>query len=165
MDRVDELTRKDLIKGLDSRTKKYSKKVKQPVYKGITKDYTIIFDVPSATTSGVFYTVKINLSEYESLKNDTDLSTNEKLRLCIDGDVKISCNCPAAKFWGYDYILSQLAAKEGFDEDRYPTVRNPQLDGTLCKHAYVAVRYLGRLWKKISKDIDSNNFIGDDSNE
>lgn len=158
MDRVDELTRKDLIKGLDKRTKKYSKKLTTPIYKGITSDYTVVFLVPSSDRT-TQYTVLINLVEFKDFDNDTTLSTEDKVRLCIDGDVKLNCTCPAMRYWGYEYILSQLDSIDGTEQTIYPSVRNPELEGTLCKHAYVAVRYLGKLWKKIAKDIDTMNFI------
>lgn len=155
---LDEITRKDLIKGVDRRTKKYSKQIKKVIYKGITKDYTIRCEVPSATGSSN-YKVTIKLDELKSLMPMDDLTTQEKVRLALFGDVKVSCTCPAFKYFGYAYITTQLDANDKSPEHREPTVRNPNLDGTLCKHAYVAVRSIGKIWKRIAKDINTMNYI------
>lgn len=157
--RVDELTRKDIFKAIDKRTLNYSKKVKTPKYIGITKDYIIHIEVPSVSEPSINYTVKVKLQEFKNLEKDTSLTTEDKVRLSIDGDVLISCNCPAFKWWGYEYISTELGVKEGDPQTIFPNIRNPKLDGILCKHAYIASRYMGRWWKKISYDINNKNFI------
>lgn len=59
------------------------------------------------------------------------------------GDVFVACNCPAAQYWGYNYIGTQLAYQyPGYEEGRYPDVRNPDLRGTVCKHADRVLRWM-----------------------
>lgn len=158
--RIDELTRKDFINNVDNRTKRYSKKVKGVRYIGITSDYVIHMGVTSVTASpSTEYLVKIKLLDYPKIQDSKDLSTEDKVRLSIDGDIKVSCTCTAYKYWGYKYIMTQLSSNEDSNEDRFPTIRNPKLEGTLCKHSMIALRGFGKWWKKISYDIDNRNFI------
>ncbi len=49
-------------------------------------------------------------------------------------DLRVVCNCPAFKWWGYAYIASQLTYKFGRAQEIFPGVRNPMLRGTVCKH-------------------------------
>ena len=51
-----------------------------------------------------------------------------------DADVKVSCNCPAAKYWGFDYIQTKRKSKAGEPETRRPRIRNPHEYGVACKH-------------------------------
>jgi hypothetical protein len=48
-------------------------------------------------------------------------------------DARIHCDCPAYLYWGYAYINTQLDTQL-VNEDRFPGVRNPGLDGIICKH-------------------------------
>lgn len=158
--RLDEISRADLLKDIDKRTKKYSKLVKGATYKGITSDYVVHMSVPSVTSNPpTVYTVKIKLLDFPLLMDDETLTMRERVRLALIGDLSISCTCPAFKWYGYEYILSQIDAHEGDEQTIYPKVRNPKLDGTLCKHAYIAVRLYGKFWSKIAKDILESNFI------
>lgn len=155
---LDEITRKDLTKGVDRRSKRNAKQIKRVVYKGITKDNVIKCEALSSSGRD-WYKVTIELSELKDLMPMDDLTSEEKIRLALFGDVKVSCDCPAAKYWGYNYITTQLGAKDGDPEDREPIVKNPNLEGTLCKHAYVTVKSIGRIWKRIAKDIDTKRYI------
>lgn len=158
--KLDELTRKDFMTGVDKRTKKYSKLVKNPKYIGITSDYVICIEVPSVTVDPTTsYLVKIKLIDFPNIDDDPDLTVEEKVRLSLDGDISVSCTCPAYKFWGYKYIMTQLSSNEDDPEDRYPIIRNNNLEGTVCKHIFIAIRGFGKWWKKISYDIINSNFI------
>lgn len=158
--KLQELNRKDLITGIDPRTRRYSKKVKGIRYEGITTDYTVVMKVPSVTAyPSTEYTVRIKLAEFPSLDNEDDLSIEDKVRLSIDGDLLTSCTCPAYKFYGYKYIMTQLSSNESDPEERFPIIRNPNLEGTICKHCMVALRGFGKWWKKIASDIARSNYI------
>jgi len=56
----------------------------------------------------------------------------------VDTDIKVGCNCPAFKYF-YSYIITQLDS-DLEKEERYPYIRNPQLDGSFCKHLATIVR-------------------------
>jgi len=158
--RLDEITRKDMISDTDSWTKDKAKLVKRAVYLGITEDYTAFFRVPSVTADPpTTYTVKIKLSEYPDIEDSEDLDVREKVRLAIAGDLHISCTCPAYLYFGYKYILTQLDANESEDENRFPKIRNPKLQGVMCKHCYTAMNAFPLNWSSIARDISSKKFL------
>lgn len=160
MSRIDELTRKDLVKDVDKSTKDKSRLVRRAVYEGITEDYTVYYRVPSVTSSPpTSYIVKIKLLEYPDIAEDKDLSIREKVRLAISGDLQISCTCPAFLYFGYKYILTQLDSNESNDEHRFPKIRNPKLQGIMCKHCYLAISVFPMTWDTIARDIQSKKFI------
>ena len=155
--KIEELNRYDIRRSVDSITKNKSKQISNARYLGITEDFIVIFQVASASGNG-HYIVLIKFDELSDIIDDDNLSTNEKVRLALEGDIKISCTCPAFKFFGYQYILSQLDAVASSEEHRYPKIRNPHLQGILCKHSYFALERLPMLHSRISKDIDNRRF-------
>lgn len=160
MDRIDELTRKQLVADVDKWTKDKSKLVRKAVYLGITEDYTAFFRVPSVTSDPpTTYLVKITLAEYPDIADEEDLSVKEKVRLGIAGELKISCTCPAYLYFGYKYILTQLDSNESDDENRFPKIKNPKLQGVMCKHCYTALSAFPFNWTSIAKDIQNENFL------
>lgn len=158
--RIDELTRKDMLSDVDNWTKSKSKLVRSATYLGVTEDYTVFFRVPSVTANPpTTYTVKIKLSDYLDIAEDEDLDVKEKVRLAIAGDLLLSCTCPAFLYFGYKYILTQLDSNESDDENRFPKIRNPKLQGVMCKHCLSAIKAFPFNWTKIAKDIESKKFL------
>lgn len=157
-DRIDELTRNQILKDVQRKVIKRAESLALPEYIGITEDYIVQMRVKSSTGSGS-YIVKIKLVEYPDIDTEEDLTTREKVRLSLAGDIAIHCTCPAFKWWGYEYIMTQLGANSSSVQDIYPKIRNPKLEGTLCKHSYRAIRRFGSYWSKVAKDIDKKNFI------
>lgn len=159
-ERLLELNRKDLMSDVDTWTKDKSRLVRSATYLGITEDYTVFFRVPSVTADPpTNYTVKIGLTEYKDIAEDDNLSVKEKVRLAIAGDLKVSCTCPAYLYFGYKYILTQLDTNESDDEHRFPKVRNPKLQGVMCKHCYIALKAFPFNWTRIARDIETNRFL------
>ena len=158
--RLDEITRKDLISDTDKWTKDKSKLVKRATYLGITEDYTVFFRVPSVTADPpTNYTVKIQLLDYPEVADDEDLDIKEKVRLAIAGDLKISCTCPAYLYFGYKYILTQLDSNESNPENRFPKIKNPKLQGVMCKHCYTAINAFPFNWTSIARDLSKGKFL------
>lgn len=158
--RLDEITRKDLMTGSDTWTKDKAKLVRSATYLGITEDYTAFFRVPSVTANPpTRYVVKVNLAEYKDVANDEDMTVKEKVRLAIAGDLKISCTCPAYLYFGYKYILTQMDTNESDDENRFPKIRNPKLQGVMCKHCYTTLKAFPFNWTKIARDIENKKFL------
>ena len=160
LERIQELTRKDILAGIDKGTKSRAKLVQRATYLGVTRDYVVHMEVPSVTANPpTKYLVKVKLLEYPAIENEEDITTREKVRLALAGDVAISCSCPAFLYWGFDYIVSQLGSKVGDTQTIFPKVRNPELSGVLCKHAYRTISAFGSYWAKIAADIDSGNYL------
>ena len=158
--RIDELTRKDLVKDVDKWTKDKSRLVRRASYLGITEDYTVFFRVPSVTANPpTYYTVKINLVDYPEIEEDEDMTVKEKVRLALAGDLKMSCTCPAYLYFGYKYILTQLDTNYDRGENRFPKIKNPKLQGVMCKHCYSAISVFPMNWNSIARDIERGNFL------
>lgn len=158
--RLDELKRKDLMSDVDTWTKDKSKLVRSATYLGITEDYTAFFRIPSVTADPpTTYVVKVNLAEYKDIAEDDNLSVKEKVRLAIAGELKVSCTCPAYLYYGYKYILTQMDTNESDDEHRFPKIKNPKLQGVMCKHCYTALKAFPFNWTSIARDIENDKFL------
>jgi hypothetical protein len=70
--------------------------------------------------------------------------TGNKLRSlkgAINGNIKLSCTCPAFLFQGYKYIMWK--SQSGIDREiRSPDKTNPNKEGMACKHILVALNKL-----------------------
>ena len=159
--RIDELTRKDLLSDVEKKVIRRSANLKLPQYLGITDDYIIYMRVESSTGQGS-YIVKIKLEEYPDIANEADMTTKEKVRIALAGNIGIYCSCPAFRYYGYEYITTQVGVNSGSVQNIYPKIRNPQLVGIMCKHCYPAFKRFGSYWNRIAKDIDTHNFIRGD---
>ena len=157
--RVDEFNRNDIIRGIDKKNIERSKKVPSVSYIGITEDYTVLEKARSATTPGVTYDIRIKLLDYPEIADEEDLSVRDKVRLAIAGNLQVSCSCPAFKWWGYEYISTQLGIKDVEPQAIYPHIRNPKLEGVVCKHLYKALQVFPLHYKKIVSDISKGRFI------
>lgn len=113
------------------------------------------FKVHSGTEEGLWYDVVIRWKNVEKdvqkLVSDRRNWIKDKKRadlrkiatkLFKDGNVELSCDCPAQQFWGPAYQLTQKHAKYGDQEDRSPDIRNPKNYGQYCKHVQVLMRTL-----------------------
>lgn len=134
--RLDEETYKDLRRRaphyLNIRDK--SKKTPGSTYRGIEDD-VIEFTTPSFTTPGVVYTQHIKLLDLNRLIQ-TESGTKLPKHIVRDammGDIEVHCTDPSWLYWGFKYI----GTKDKYSiepERRYPKVRNPNLEGSICKH-------------------------------
>jgi len=105
---------------------------------GCRKD-TIKFFVPNKYNGWNTY---IRFVEWYDVLNDTSLNANEAARLLLwSANIQVHCGCPSFKFWGYQYILTQLSASI-VPEVRYPHIRNPNLKGIACKHLRRTIKVL-----------------------
>jgi hypothetical protein len=72
----------------------------------------------------------------------------KSLKSALNGNIKISCSCPAFLFHGYKYI--SWKASSGIDrEDRSPDKTNPNKKGMACKHILVALNQIKSDYGKI----------------
>jgi len=64
-------------------------------------------------------------------------------------DIRVGCSCPAFQYWGSAYIVDQLDSGDkiaprydggAYPEGRFPSVRDPDLEHTICKHLAAAIR-------------------------
>lgn len=118
------------------------------------KDFTYYFAVKASgeyeKTKHNIYIAKIELPQLNivytrDIKNIRKKTYLKRVYLKVlsvieNGDVKVSCSCPAFKYLGYDYISSSIDSKSGTKEDRYPKIKNPELGGIVCKHLDVILK-------------------------
>jgi hypothetical protein len=71
------------------------------------------------------------------------------------GDLLVHCDCPAFKWWGYNYIItSRRAIYPGKELTIYPKIRNPRLVGTVCKHLIQVLAKMPQDDKAIYKELN-----------
>lgn len=100
---------------------------------------TFRFFVPNRYNGWFTY---IQFEEWENVICDPDLNAVEAARLLLwAGNIRVHCPCPAYKFWGYQYIMTQKDSAI-LPEVRYPRIRNPQLKGVVCKHLNRTIKVL-----------------------
>lgn len=95
------------------------------------------YSVPSETSGGS-YDVRIVVDDLNNV--DTSQMTPNEINTLIRGsELHVNCNCPAYTFWGFKYIgtIDDYTLER---EARYPEIRNPNLQGSVCKHIYRALQ-------------------------
>lgn len=72
----------------------------------------------------------------------------KSLKSALNGDIKVSCSCPAFLFQGYKFITYH--AGSGIErETRSPDKTNPERHGMACKHILVALNQMKSDYKAI----------------
>ena len=104
-----------------------------------TKQNTMKFFVPNRFNG---WNVYIRFPQWKSQVNDLSLTAPDAAKLVLwADDIQIHCGCPSFKFYGYQYILSQLNAAI-IPETRFPHIKNPLLKGIACKHCRRTIKVL-----------------------
>jgi hypothetical protein len=148
---LDEMQFKDLMAAVDPRDlpyRNYAPLVKYVKYIG-TDANTMKFYVPSPTPHRYPEFAAMNLwetyfqfIEWDQMLHDPSVSASEAARLLFwAGNLRFHCTCPAYKFWGFQYIDTQLGIAI-HPEVRFPSIRNPELKGILCKHGIRSLKVL-----------------------
>ena len=140
---LQELSVKDLKQDTDKPTVGRSKKLVTKFVGLKKKPMRAVFKTKSGTPgSKRVWTQMIELPDLKEVLDDKSLSPKEKVRLGVAGDVKVTCNCPAFRYYGFQYINTQLETISGKGTNIYPKERNPDLRGSLCKHLHNALTVL-----------------------
>lgn len=133
---LQELTARDILKDVDPKSKARSAPLSSTFLR--FKGNVVSFRTTSGTTKGLFWLQTLQLV---GLRKQLDLVRDGKTTLLkavraavLDGDIKVHCNCPAQKWWGWAYISTELGFKYGRKQKIFPSIRNPRLKGTVCKH-------------------------------
>ena len=130
-------------------------KSKSPVILKYAYANTLVFDVKSSHfgekvqikggtgTNQTVYKIFVLFEDFYTIGKDKDIDFEDAIDFALNyGDVHIRCNCPAFLYWGYAYIGTQLRYLYGVPrENRYPNERNPNVEGTICKHCDAVIQY------------------------
>ena len=105
---------------------------------------TMYFKVRSVTTPDQWYA--------------TVVKTQEKLDKsgAVDGYLYCRCNCKSFRYWGYHYLLTISDNVWGKGERRYPSIRNGQLKGTVCKHIFAVLSKLPEFVNVLDLETNKN---------
>lgn len=160
---------KDMSKKKDPLRLKKSKKLTAK-YTGLDKNGSITFQVTAedpqknkAEGKPTSYQTKValkDLSYLMSANEDDGKQTNEKelTQMAIQGDVSVSCECPAAKYWGQQY--NGTVDDYSLDSNGIaPTVRIPTQ--VLCKHTILTLTVMPFWYNTIVKDLKSKGIFKD----
>lgn len=123
----------DIIRKSDAKSKKRSKsnRIQARLYK--VEDNKIFYTVSSSHRDKQ-YLVTIQLLDLTSDKL-------KSLQQALNGDLRISCTCPAFSFMGYKYITYKTGC--GIEkETRSPDIKNPNKEGMACKHILAALEQM-----------------------
>lgn len=101
------------------------------------------------------YKVFVLFEDFYTIGSDKDIDFEDAIDYAINfGDIHVRCTCPAAQFWGYNYEATAMRYLYGVPrENRFPKIRNPNLQGTICKHADKVLQ-----WVLKHKDIVAKMF-------
>jgi len=125
-------------------------------FSGVDGDM-VHFDTQSESTPGHEWHQWIRMTELPDVIEDPDMTIQDKVKLALQGDLQVHCNCPAFKYWGYQYITTQLGAAVT-PEHRPPNVRNPQRKGDVCKHLALVLRVLPFWWNNIAGELAKQGY-------
>lgn len=115
-----------------------------PLLKGVnyvgTRQNTMKFFVANSYNGWNTY---VRFVQWGDVLRDESLNANEAARLMLwSSDLKLYCGCPSFKFYGYQFVLTQLDASI-VPENRFPSKRNPNLKNVACKHLRRVIPTLG----------------------
>ena len=156
------LAAQDLLQAVDYATEKRSYSCGTNIYRWDAATGILDFVTRSADSSNA-WTQRIKIPDVGLLidfDDDTDLAAysggegqwNSFVAEYPDiklADIKVGCSCPAFQYWGSAYQVDNLDSGEqtmprydgaGYPENRFPSVRDPGLEKTICKHLAAVLR-------------------------
>lgn len=148
---LNEITYKEIRKGVDAKTRERTKPLKS-ILRGY-KNGHLIFQTRSGTTPGKWWTQKVRLLDLPEIMKKKGLSHYDMVKLALQGDLKVTCNCPAHLYWGSAWRLEKLGAEEelkNVEEPRHNTVINT----LACKHLDTVLFALPFNARKITKVLE-----------
>lgn len=165
-DNITEETYKDLKNASKGKDPQRLAKSKKSIvrYTGLDEDNFITFTVTAEDPeknkkSGrpTSYNTRVQLKDIEDiLLNKGNMNDLEAVRRAVEGDIAVSCTCPAAKYWGQQYV----GTKNGYSIDKNdiaPTVRIPTQP--ICKHTIQTLSVLPFWTNTITRDLRNKGVL------
>lgn len=128
---LDEANYKQLRNGVDPKTKSRTKPLKA-MFKGY-KNGCLLFKCRSGTVPGLWYDEKVRLLDLDRIIKKGGLTHFQMVKKAVMGDIKVTCTCPAHRYWGSAYRLTKLNAEETLTHLTEPEI-NLGIPSLLCKH-------------------------------
>jgi len=143
-----EFTYREILAGADQKKRQLAKQ-RSVTFQGLFDN-----EVRFTSRGTALWTQKIRLMDLEESLTVKGATLLDRVRLALNGDAEISCDCPSYLYHGFKYISTQLGYNFKEDpEGRFPHVMNPDLVGTACKHLIVALQTLPFHASSITKAI------------
>jgi len=148
---ITEMNKKELYSNGDMARLDRSKRIKVVYDRIKVVNNFVIVQFESIDTSkngsGKSWTQKIKLMDYDINSDDI-----KDYRKAIRGNIEVHCNCPDFLYHGYKYIGTQKEYSIE-KENRKPVIRNPNEDGTVCKHLLAVLNKLPNFVKQSYKEL------------
>lgn len=134
-------------------------------YTGLDKDNYLTFTLTAedpeknrAEGKPTSYKGRVELKQLLEIIKDANGSIKDAniVRDAIAGDLAVSCTCPAATYWGQEY----LGTKQGYSivkNDIEPKRNLPTQ--VLCKHTYAMLVILPAWWNTITRDLRAKGIL------
>ena len=148
---INELSKKSLIKGSLGDRLRRAQTVEVTFDKADFEDDILQVDFGAKDLngkSGTTWKQQIQVIEFSK-----DANTKDDLRKALNGNLKVHCNCPDFLYKGFQYI----GTKKDYSinpESIAPAEKNPNLEGTVCKHLLAVLTKLDNFNNKIYKGIE-----------
>lgn len=148
-----EVTYKQIRRRTDPKSKARAE-VLSSNFMSLNKQGTVTFETESGTYpgTGLFWHQTVKLLDFKEAMSGRGKNDLNRVRDAIKGDIKVMCDCPAFKWWGWQYIATQRDYKYGSPQNIFPSIRNPRLRGSVCKHLENTLLVLPFLAPKIIKE-------------
>ena len=157
---INEASYKELITMSEMKRKERAKRLKTE-YVGVTQVRGWIkFRTKSQYTPSKVYTQYIKLNEAKDFNKFREFKKKDVVKLFVEGDISVFCECPDFLYKGYKFQAYHLDYGI-FREDRFPKIRNPNLEGALCKHLLAVMTIYPKCWNKIASDMIKSKYFKD----
>jgi hypothetical protein len=152
---------KDTSKEVDPERQRRSRNI-EGNYLGIAGNEIIEFNVTAENPElnqrrgkPTSYRVNVSLKDFTEIKEE-DNTPREIISKALKGNVAVSCNCPAAMYWGQQYngTLNDYSLDTN---DIAPTINIPTQP--ICKHTFVALSILPFWRNRIFRDMKELGII------
>lgn len=113
---------------------------------------TLFFETPSQSGNNKWIQ-RVRLPDYSQISRlKKNLTFEDKVKMAVNaGEVEVHCNCPDFLYKGYEWMAD--AGDYGIDkQDIPPNVRNPELEGSVCKHLNSVLDNIDSFMPKIISD-------------
>ena len=104
-------------------------------------------------TNNTWYNVFVMFEDFYTIGQDKEIPLEDAVDYAINfGEIHIRCSCPAHLYFGYSYMATQMDFQYGLPrENLFPIIRNPDLNGTICKHEDAVIQFIFRNKNLITK--------------
>jgi len=146
--KVSDEKRKERAKGITVNYNGMSHRLKNKRIK------TLKFTTVDPNGSNSVHHSQVRIPDYRQISRTRKMDTVSKIETAVQaGDIQVYCDCQDFLFKGYKYMAD--VDDYGIQpEDRPPEIKNPELEGALCKHLIAVFDHIEDFYSDIAKDVE-----------